>query len=118
MADGAPMPLAALWEGWRGKDGDIIRSYTIITTNAAPKLSPLHDRMPVILPPEDWDEWLGETPAEPARLQALLRPFPRKGLAVWPVSARVNRVAEDDAALLERDPLAQPPPELDDPPPW
>jgi putative SOS response-associated peptidase YedK len=74
--------------------------------------------MPVILPPEDWDEWLGETPAEPARLQALLRPFPRAGLAVWPVSARVNKVAEDDAALLERDPLAQPPPGLDDPPPW
>jgi putative SOS response-associated peptidase YedK len=118
MADGTPMPLAALWEGWRGKEGEVIRSYTIITTNAAPELSPLHDRMPVILPPEDWDEWLGETPSEPARLQALLRPFPRAGLAVWPVSARVNKVAEDDAALLERDPLAQPPPGLDDPPPW
>jgi putative SOS response-associated peptidase YedK len=118
MADGTPMPLAALWEGWRGKDGEIIRSYTIITTNAAPELSPLHDRMPVILPPEDWDEWLGETPAEPARFKAMLRPFPRAGLAVWPVSARVNRVAEDDAALLERDPLAQPPPGLDDPALW
>jgi putative SOS response-associated peptidase YedK len=78
----------------------------------------LHDRMPVILPPEDWDEWLGETPAEPARLKALLRPFPRAGLAVWPVSSRVNRIVEDDAALLERDPLAQPPIGLDDPPPW
>jgi putative SOS response-associated peptidase YedK len=74
--------------------------------------------MPVILPPEDWDEWLGETPAEPTRLKALLRPFPRQGLAVWPVSSRVNRIAEDDAALLERDPLSKPPPGLDDPPPW
>ncbi|MFN6252278.1 MAG: hypothetical protein ACK4Y5_09400 [Acetobacteraceae bacterium] len=61
---------------------------------------------------------MGETPAEPARLKALLRPFSRKGLAVWPVSSRVNRIAEDDAALLERDPLAQPPAGLDDPPPW
>ncbi|MGI9128174.1 MAG: hypothetical protein ACR2IG_08180 [Roseomonas sp.] len=47
-----------------------------------------------------------------------MRPFPRQGLAVWPVSSRVNRIAEDDAALLERDPLALPPPGLDDPPPW
>ncbi|MFO0404397.1 MAG: SOS response-associated peptidase family protein, partial [Alphaproteobacteria bacterium] len=90
----------------------------IITTNAAPELAPLHDRMPVILPPEDWDEWLGESPAEPVRLEALLRPFPRQGFTVWPVSSRVNRIAENDATLLERDPLAQPPPGLDDPPPW
>jgi hypothetical protein len=47
-----------------------------------------------------------------------MQPSPRKALSVWPVSSRVNRIAEDDAALLERDPLAQPPPGLDDPPPW
>ncbi|MEO3474495.1 SOS response-associated peptidase [Roseomonas sp. CAU 1739] len=117
MADGAPMPLAALWEGWRAPDGTILRSFTILTTVAVPELAGLHDRMPVILPPEAWDAWLGATPADDASLHALLKPYPRQGLAVWPVGARVGRVAEDDAGLIERDPLAQPPPGLDDPSP-
>ena len=117
MADGAPMPLAALWEGWRAPDGSILRTFTILTTEAAPELAVLHDRMPVILPPEAWDAWLGDAPAEAAALLALLKPCPRQDLAVWPVGTRVGRVAEDDAGLIERDPLAQPPPGLDDPPP-
>ncbi len=118
MADGAPMPLAALWEGWRAPDGTILRSFTILTTEAAPELAGLHDRMPVILPPEAWDAWLGDTPADEAALHDLLRPYPRQGLAVWPVSPRVGRVTEDDAGLIGRDPLAQPPAGLDDPPPF
>ena len=117
MADGAPMPLAALWEGWRAPDGTIIRTFTILTTAAAPELTPLHDRMPVILPPEAWPAWLGEVPTDDVALHALLRPYPRAGLSVWPVGARVGRVAEDDAGLLARDALASPPPGLDDPPP-
>ncbi|MBW6399623.1 SOS response-associated peptidase [Roseomonas sp. HJA6] len=117
MADGAPMPLAALWEGWRAPDGTILRSYTILTTAAVPELAPLHERMPVILPPEAWDAWLGDVPADEDVLLGLLKPYPRSGLAVWPVGARVGRVSEDDAGLLDRDPLAVPPPGLDDPPP-
>jgi putative SOS response-associated peptidase YedK len=117
MADGMPMPLAGLWEGWRGPDGTILRSYTIVTTDANEKLAPVHARMPVILPPEAWPLWLGETPAEPEELLALLRPCPAERLAAWPVSPRVNKVAENDAGLLDRDPLAVPPPGLDDPPP-
>ncbi len=117
MKDGAPMPLAALWEGWRAPDGSILRSFTILTTTAVPELAPLHERMPVILPPESWDAWLGEAPADEAALLALLKPYPRIGLTVWPVGARVGRVSEDDAGLLARDPLAVPPAGLDDPPP-
>lgn len=117
MADGAPMPLAALWEGWRAPDGTILRTFTILTTDAAPELSILHDRMPVILPPDAWDAWLGAEEADDAALLSLCRPYPRQGLAVWPVGPRVGRVAENDPGLLERDALAQPPPGLDDPPP-
>jgi len=117
MADGAPMPLAALWEGWRAPDGSILRTFTILTTAAVPELAVLHDRMPVILPPGAWDAWLGDAPADDAALHALLTPYPRRGLAIWPVGGRVGRVAEDDAGLIARDPLAQPPPGLDDPPP-
>jgi putative SOS response-associated peptidase YedK len=118
MADGAPMPLAGLWEGWRGPDGSILRSCTIVTTAANPRLAAVHDRMPVILPPAAWPLWLGEeAAADAAALAALLRPYPAAGLAVWPVGARVGRVAENDRGLLARDTLAMPPPDLDDPPP-
>jgi putative SOS response-associated peptidase YedK len=119
MRDGAPMPLAGLWEGWRAPDGTILRTCTIVTTEANERLAAIHERMPVILPPEAWPLWLGEQEAEEGAeaLRALLRPYPAAGLAVWPVGSRVNRVAENDRSLLARDPLAMPPPGLDDPPP-
>lgn len=114
MADGAPMPLAGLWEGWRGPEGEVLRTFTVVTTEANPRLAAMHPRMPVILPREAWPTWLGERQADEAELRALLVPFPPERLAVWPVSARVNKVAENDRGLLERDPTAQAPPGLDD----
>jgi putative SOS response-associated peptidase YedK len=117
MADGAPMPLAGLWEGWRGPDGSVLRSFTIVTTAANPRLAAMHERMPVILPREAWSLWLGEEPASEDALLAALRPFPGEALRVWPVAARVGRVSENDAGLLTRDPLAVVPAELDDTPP-
>lgn len=117
LAGGAPMALAGLWEGWRGPEGEIIRSCTIITGEANAKLSAMHHRMPMILPREAWAAWLGEEPAEEAALLALLRPCPDAAVLAWPVTSRVNKVAENDAGLLARDPLAMPPAGLDDPPP-
>ncbi|RAI56168.1 SOS response-associated peptidase [Roseicella frigidaeris] len=117
LADGAPMALAGLWEGWRSPEGEILRSCTIVTTEANEKLAALHHRMPVILPRAAWAAWLGEAPAEAEDLLALLRPCPPAMVAAWPVSPRVNKVAENEAGLLARDPLAMPPPGLDDPPP-
>ncbi len=118
MADGSPMALAGLWEGWRAPDGEVLRTFTIVTGEANEKLAAMHHRMPVILPREAWPAWLGEAEADEAELRALLRPCPPEWLAVWPVSPRVNKVTENDPALLGRDPLAQPsPPGLDDPPP-
>jgi putative SOS response-associated peptidase YedK len=116
LRDGAPMALAGLWEGWRGAGGEIVRTFTIITTDANDKLRALHDRMPVILPREAWPAWLGEEPAEAAELLALLRPYPSSDLATWPVPRRLGRVAEDDPGLAERDPAASPPTGLDDRP--
>jgi putative SOS response-associated peptidase YedK len=117
MASGEPMPLAAQWEGWRGPDGTVLRTFTIITTVATPRLAPLHERMPVILPREAWSVWLAEDPADEVLMLAMLRPFEGAGLRVWPVGPRVGKVSEKDAALLERDPLAVVPTRLDDPPP-
>ena len=96
-ADGQPMAFAGLWEGWRGADGTVLRTFTIVTTNANPVLRPLHERMPVILEPVDWPVWLGEVLSDPA---ALLRPSAAE-LRVWPIGTAVNNVRNDTAALLE-----------------
>jgi putative SOS response-associated peptidase YedK len=113
--DGAAMACAGLWEGWKQPDGTWLRTYSIITTAAAGRQALVHDRMPVILERADWEEWLVSESEE--ALLALLRPAEDSRLAFWPVPARVGRVAENDAGLIARDPLAVPPPELDDTPP-
>ena len=107
--DGAPMALAGLWEGWRAPDGEVLRTFTVLTTQANATMSPLHQRMPVILEAPDWPDWLGEAPGDPA---ALLRPAVDDVLHVWPVSRAVNNVRNNGAALLDRvdDPLAPPSP--------
>ena len=95
-ADGAVMALAGMWEGWRGPDGPV-RSFAVITTTAVDALGHLHERMPVVLEPEDWAAWLGESPGDPA---ALLRPSAAP-LRTWPVSARVNSVRNNGPELAE-----------------
>jgi putative SOS response-associated peptidase YedK len=117
LAGSEPMALAGLWEGWRAPDGGILRTCTIVTGEANAKLAPMHHRMPMILPREAWPLWLGEEPTEADALLALLRPCPPEMVLAWPVSPRVNKVGENDAGLLARDPLAVPPAGLDDPPP-
>jgi putative SOS response-associated peptidase YedK len=116
LRSGEPMACAGLWEGWKQSDGDWLRTYTIITCAAAGRQALLHDRMPVILPREAWDPWL-DPASDAAALGALLAPAEDARLAFWPVGARVGRVAENDAGLVARDPLAVVPAALDDPPP-
>lgn len=111
-----PMACAGLWEGWQQPDGEWLRTYAIVTCGSAGRQALLHGRMPVILPPGSFDAWL-DPATEAAALTALLRPAEDARLAFWPVSARVGRVAENDARLLDRDPLAVAPAGLDDPPP-
>ena len=96
-ADGTMLAFAGLWDGWRGPDGEIVRSFVILTTEAAPALRFLHERMPVILEPADWAAWLGATVGDFA---ALMHTSPTP-LRIWPVSTRVNNVRNDGAELLE-----------------
>ena len=67
-ADGEVLVVAGLWEGWRGPDSELLRSFAILTTAACPALQALHDRMPVVLEPADWPGWLGEVEADVALL--------------------------------------------------
>ena len=57
--------------------------------------------MLAVLKPEAWPLWLGEEPAEPAELKALLKPFPSEEMTCWPVSPRVGNVRNNDASLIE-----------------
>jgi putative SOS response-associated peptidase YedK len=96
-ADGAPLALAGLWEGWRDPSGEVLRSFTILTTAANADMAALHNRMPVIVEEADWRTWLGEVPRDPLDL---LCPAAEGVLRVWPVSQAVNTVRNNGAALL------------------
>lgn len=104
-ADEPLFAFAGLWENWRDRDaGEAapwLRSCTIVTGPANALLAPIHDRMPVILPRQAWGAWLGEIPASPAALQALLVPFPAERMRAYPVSPRVNNVRNDDSSLAD-----------------
>jgi len=104
-AAGGVFAFAGLWERWKNPaDGSILRSFTIVTGKANELCAPIHDRMPVILPPEVWPLWLGETEASAPELLALLRPYPSEAMRVYPVGLRVGNVRNDEPGLLE--PLA------------
>jgi putative SOS response-associated peptidase YedK len=99
MADGSLFGLAGLYERWRGEDGTVLDTCAIVTTTANALLAPIHDRMPVIIGPDDYARWLDPANADVADLIA---PYPSSSMACYPVSLRVNAVRHDDAALLER----------------
>ena len=91
--DRGAFAFAGLWERWRNPEGEELRSCTILTTAANGVVAPVHDRMPVILSGADLWAWLN--PAEPAELQALLKPYPEDWLEAYPVSRVVNNPAQD-----------------------
>jgi putative SOS response-associated peptidase YedK len=94
----APLAFGALWEGWRSPDGEVLRTFAIITTAANREMAELHHRMPLVLEERDWPLWLGEQEGDP---RTLLLPAPDGTLKAWPVSTRVNSPRNNDAGLIE-----------------
>ena len=92
--DQALFAFAGLWDRWTGADG-VLDTFTIITTSANPSTASIHDRMPVILPPGQYDTWLE------AGGKDLLRPYAGE-MEAWPVSREVNTPANDHPHLLDR----------------
>jgi putative SOS response-associated peptidase YedK len=106
--DGSLMAFAGLWELWRPADqpdAEPIRSCVIITTHANDLVAPIHDRMPVVLAPSTWDHWLDPGVHDVAAVQSLLVPAPSADFEAYPVSSRVNGVANDGPDLIDRLPL-------------
>ncbi len=100
LANRGPMTLAGLWDDWRSPAGERIRSFAIITTTANALLAPLHGRMPVVIPPDYWTDWLGENSPADSALKTLLRPYPDHAMAFWPVDRRVGNVSNDSPDLF------------------
>jgi putative SOS response-associated peptidase YedK len=103
LQGGTPFAFAGLWETRKPPDGEPVESCAIITTEANGLVKSVHERMPVILSPDDYDAWLA--PAEDARrLLTLLGPFPAGKIEAFPVGLHVNNPRNDDPACVE--PLA------------
>jgi putative SOS response-associated peptidase YedK len=101
LRDHEPMAFAGLWEKWRSPEGEDLESCSIIVTDANEIMRPIHDRMPVILAPEDWDAWLEAEAKDMGGLQGLLKPYSAEDMTAWPVSTMVNSPRNNLAECLE-----------------
>jgi len=103
MKDRSPFGIAGLWENWNDPRGEWVRTFAVLTTPANELVGTIHDRMPAVLAPADYDRWLGAEP-DP---RDLLRPFPSELMVIWPISTRVNSPSNDDPELLDEIELAE-----------
>ncbi len=101
MADIELFAFAGLYDVWQDAEGNELRTYTIITTTPNDLVQPIHNRMPVILHPDDEAMWIDPKMNDTAALRALLQPFPNALMEAYPVSRAVNTAAIDTPALIE-----------------
>ena len=99
LRDEQPFCFAGLWERWNQGDQQI-ESCTVITTEGNELMQPIHDRMPVILSPDDFDMWLDPTFQNRPPLEQLLKPLPHDLMKATIVSNHVNKVANDDPGCI------------------
>ena len=101
LKEKAPFAFAGLYEKTFLKDASV-ETFTIITCAPNGLVGELHDRMPVILAPEQWRAWLGEELVSPDKVKSLLKPFAAEKMECWQVDRRVGNVKYDDSTLVEK----------------
>jgi putative SOS response-associated peptidase YedK len=101
IKEGGVFAIAGLWEHWQSRDGSEIESCTLLTTDPNEKLRPIHNRMPVIIHPDDFELWLDPGVQDPADVQHLLRPYPAEDMSFYPVSTHVNSPHNEDPSCIE-----------------
>jgi len=95
MRDEAPFGMAGLWERWKAPDGQLVESCTIVTVDANALIAELHERMPLILSPSDYDAWLrAESKQLPPAVAA-------QDMRYYPVSPLVSNARNDVPACLD-----------------
>ncbi|MBN2305112.1 MAG: SOS response-associated peptidase [Anaerolineae bacterium] len=108
LQDRAPFGMAGLYEYWTEQEsaqysGETLVTCTIITGPPNELIAPIHNRMPAILPREDYAAWLDPDRTDSAEVMPLiLRPYPAEAMTFWPVSRAINSPANDDPSLIER----------------
>jgi putative SOS response-associated peptidase YedK len=100
LKTGKPFAFAGLWDEWRSPDGSEIRSCTIVTTAPNTLMAAIHDRMPVILDPADYAEWIDKAVREPESINHLIKAFPAELMQAYPISTLVNSPANDRPELI------------------
>lgn len=98
LKDQQPFAMAGIWETWKNSEGKMIHSFSIITTSANELMKSIHDRMPVILPPEFEETWL--TSDDPREIRELLQPFESEKMQAYMVSKLVNSPRNDDPSVI------------------
>jgi putative SOS response-associated peptidase YedK len=96
VTEGELFAFAGLWDGWKNAEGQWIKTCSILTTVPNALTATVHDRMPVILDRESYDLWLDPGMQNVAAISELLKPYDAKSMRCYPVSSRVNHVANDD----------------------
>jgi len=102
LKSGRPFGMAGLYNLWTSPEGEQVCTGTIITTDANESLKPVHDRMPVIAPPDKYDLWLDPDVHEKEKLLPILKPYPDEELELYEVSTRVNSPKNDSAENIEK----------------
>jgi putative SOS response-associated peptidase YedK len=101
MADESPFFFAGLWDWWHEKDPEGIPSFTILTTDANGLTMPIHNRMPVIVPKEDYNLWLDPKVTHISSVAHVLRPYEGNEMTAYPVGIKVNNVKNDGPELIK-----------------
>ena len=105
--DGELFAFAGLWDGWKDVSGQWVKSCAILTTTPNAVTSVVHDRMPVILRKDDYDVWLDPGMENVAAISELLKPCDARLMRSYPISTRINHVANDDEECCRRGELAE-----------
>lgn len=99
LKDDEPMGLGGLLECWHGYNTEVI-TFTILTTQANPLMSDIHDRMPVIIKPEDYTAWLDSKLTDILKIQAMAQPYPERLMEAYPISRNVNNPLHDSPDVI------------------
>lgn len=105
LRDAQPFCMAGLWERWQSADGRRLATCTILTTQANPLVAQVHDRMPVILRPDQHALWMDHSVQDPAVLGEVYHPFPEELMEMWPVARHVSNPLTDGPQC--RSPMGQ-----------
>ncbi len=100
LKDNEPMGMGGLLERWQGPEREVT-TFAILTIDANSLMSKIHDRMPVIIRPEDYAAWIDPNFTEVIKIQAMAQPYPDRFMEAYPVSRRVNSPQNDSPDLIE-----------------